>query len=139
MAMREGIKGNPQFKDFLKDKLKDKFGHFDHILAFIRNTLSHNIDNEIILRNEKDFERTAKSFQNFQKKEGINSGIAKLDFLYSRDLPGTSGLPDNYGFNIEVNFSNLQKGQRFVDIVSEWHLFMIAELCYNLSVLYKHR
>ncbi len=134
MAIREGINGNQKFKNFLKTKLKDKFNHFDYIIAFIRNTLSHNIDNEIILRNKKDFEGTKNSF----KKNVNSSGFAQIEIVYSKDLPDISCENKNYGFKIEVDFCSLKEGQKFTDIITEWQLFMMAELCYNLVRFYRN-
>ncbi len=131
MAMQEGIKGNNLFKNYLKNKLGNRFDHFDHINSFVRNVLSHNIDNEIKLRS-KNFQSTKKNFI-----ENVNPcGVAKFDFLYSRDLPEESS-PECYGFKIELDFQNLIEGQKFTDVISEWHLFMISELSYNLCYYFK--
>lgn len=133
MAIREGINGNQKFKKFLETKLKDKLNHFEYILTFIRNTLSHNIDNEIILRDKKDFEMTKNSFI----KNVNSSGFAQIEIVYSKDLPDISCENKNYGFKIEVAFGSLEEGQKFTDIITEWQLFMMAELCYNLVCLYR--
>ncbi len=133
MAMREGINKNEEFKNFLKTKLKDKFNHFECIIYFIRNTLSHNIDDEIIFRNESDFEGT----KNYFIKNVNSSGIAQVEIVYSKDLPEISCENKNYGFKVEVDFCDLKEGQKFTDIITEWQLFMMVELCSNLVRLYR--
>lgn len=50
MALTEGIKGNEDFNKFLENKLKSKYESFVNIISFIRNTFSHNIDNNITLK-----------------------------------------------------------------------------------------
>jgi len=130
-AMHEGIK-NEVFKNFLERILKQKFIHFKFIIAFIRNVLSHNIENEIRLT-EDDFKGSKESFINRVN----NSGVAIFDFIYSRDFPEKISFPDNYGFNIELQFFNLKGGNKFTDIISEWKLFMIMELCYNIIYYYR--
>lgn len=133
MAMREGISGNKNFNKFLTSKLKDKFKHFEYIITFIRNILSHNIDNEIILRSEKDFERTKKSF--IEKVD--RTGIAQIEIIYSKDFPEIPIDNKDYGFKVKMDFSSLEEGQKFINIITEWQLFMIAEFCRNLIYLYR--
>lgn len=126
MAMKEGIKTNSDFKKFIKGKLGDKFHHYDVILSFIRNVLSHNIDDEIKLK-DSDYEGTKCSF--LQKLPQAN-GRAKLSVNYSKEFPKMNP-PDDYGFFIEIDFNKIA-GQPFTNVISEWHLFMFTEYCYNL-------
>ncbi|HOJ16298.1 MAG TPA: hypothetical protein PLC43_03920 [Caldisericia bacterium] len=139
MAVYEGIK-NDNFRKFIVSILsKDKFKHFYYIIKFIRDVLSHNIDNEIKLINE-NFDKTKNEFL---KKN--SSGIADFEFIYSRDFPDVKNflkdIPNNYGFKIQLNFNNLQDNSqqryKFTDIISEWQLYMLMELCYNLSIYYR--
>ncbi|MBI5138801.1 MAG: hypothetical protein HZA95_03305 [Candidatus Vogelbacteria bacterium] len=127
MAMHEGIARNPDFENFLKNIFKEKYLHFKYIIEFIRNVLSHNIDNEIRLINE-DFSGTADKV----KKNIDRSGVATLDFQYNRDFPEKINFPENYGFKIEVFFCDLKEGDKFIEIISEWQLFMLMELCNNV-------
>ena len=134
MAMYEGISKNADFEKFLEHIFKQQYTHFNYIIAFIRNVLSHNIDNEIRLIKD-DFEGTANRF----KKKVDTSGVVVLRFIYSRDFPEKTTLPENYGFNIEIQFCSLKEGDKFTDIVSEWHLFMIMELCSNVIGYYRKK
>lgn len=130
MAIYEGKEETP-FRDYLETKLTpDKYKHFEFIISFIRNVLSHNIEDEIRL-NKTDFERTRKSFSKVCKTE-----IAQINFAYSRYLPEVK-IPANYGFTIEVDFSKIKPGERFLDIISEFQLYMLSELCFNLCKLYR--
>ena len=133
MAMHEGISKNEAFKGFLNRILKEQYTHFEYIIAFIRNVLSHNIDNEIRLIKD-DFEGRKNKFN---KEKVGKSGIAVFKFIYSRDFPEKTPLPENYGFDIELQFCSLKEGDKFIDIISEWHLFMIMELCYNVIGYYR--
>jgi len=133
MAIHEGISKNSDFEKFIESILKKKYKHFKCIIAFIRNVLSHNIDSEIRLIKE-DFEPTGNKF-----KKDVQSGVASLEFIYSRDFPEKNALPEDYGFNIQIQFCNLEEGNKFTDIVPEWHLFMIMELCRNVVGYYRRK
>jgi len=133
MAMSEGIFHNTDFKKYLVNALGEgKQSRFEYIIKFIRNVLSHNIENEIRLIKD-NFENSRDDFVRHIDK----SGIASFEFKYNRDFPEKTSFPDDYGFNVEIRFCDLKEGDRFVDIVSEWQLFMITELCYNLVKYYR--
>ena len=133
MAICEGISHTPDFKDYLKRILgEDKQKHFEYIIRFIRNVLSHNIESEINLIAD-NFEGTKKQFI----RSVDQSGVARFDFNYNRDFPAKTGFPEDYGFYIEIRFCDLKAGNKFTNVVSEWHLFMIMELCYNLVNYYR--
>ena len=126
MAMKEGLKNDSSFKDFVKTKLGDRYKHYHAILSFIRNVLSHNIHSKIQLE-KKDYEDTLKYFL----KNVDSSGIAKLPIKYPDDFPEIDP-PSDHEFNIEVNFNLLIPETRFIEVISEWHLYMFSELCFNL-------
>ena len=134
MAIFEGISKNNDFKNYLNNILKQKYIHFEYIIAFIRNVLSHNIDNEIRLTKD-DFEGRKKQFI----KNIDPSGVVKFNFSYCNDFPEKTSFPENYGFNVEIQFNSLKEGDKFTDIISEWQLFMISELCYNLINYYRRK
>ncbi len=130
MAMSEGLKDDSKFKTFLKAKLGDRYEHFHAILCFIRNVLSHNIHNEIRLKKD-DYEGTRNKFKKIHL-----SGIAAFSIKYADDFPDMNA-PNNYEFNIEVDFNSLIPGKRFIEVISEWHLFMFSELCYNFAKAFR--
>lgn len=127
MAMRDHFDKNASsiFKSFVSQTLGERYDHFSHILSLIRNVLSHNIQNEIRLRTA-DYETTQAKFMRLEP-----SGVAQLRVKYDEDFP-ESPLPPGYGFEITVNFKSLQPGQRFLEVISEWHLLMFSEFCFNL-------
>lgn len=125
MAMREGLKDDSIFKEFLKQKLDKQYEHYYAILCFIRNQLSHNIQNEIQLK-ESDYKDTCKAFL---KKCPSASGVASFFINYTDTFPELN-LPRNYEFKIEIDFNLLSPGKRFIEVVSEFHLFMFSELCF---------
>ena len=131
MAMTEGLKIDSPFKTFVMETLGEKYEHYHAILSFIRNVLSHNIDDEIRLK-ENHYRGTRKSFM---KKHPC--GVAKFTFEYDRDM--SEMTQNDYGFTIRVNFRELSPGKRFVEVISEWDLYMFAELCFNLIFAFRNQ
>ncbi len=130
MAMLEGLKDAPLFSDFVKKFLGNRYEHFYHILSFIRNVLSHNIHSEIQLKKD-NYEITRNQFKKIDP-----SGIAKFSIKYADDFPEANS-PRDYGFKIEVDFQSLSPGNRFIEVISEWHLYMFSELCFNLVATFR--
>ncbi len=132
MAVVEGVKCNKEFKEFLKSKLgEDKYEDFNAIIKFCRNILSHNIDNEIRLKED--------DIKDIKEKKKID-----FKFNYSKDFDKET-LPQNfpkdyedYGFEIKIDFQNMKIGDKFIDKISVYNLFMLAELCYNLVYFRKN-
>lgn len=131
MAMTEGLKIDSSFKTFVMKMLGGKYEHFHAILSFIRNVLSHNIDAEIRLK-EDHYKGTREKF-----RRNHPSDVAEFTFKYDRDMPEITHT--DYGFTIRVDFSELTPGKRFVEVISEWHLFMFAELCFNLVFAFRNQ
>ncbi len=136
MAMVEGIKLESYFKKFIENQLGNRYKHYYAILCFIRNVLSHNIDNEIRLK-QSDYEGTKESFLKYEKSlKKEPSGIAKFDVNYCDVFPNLNA-PRDYVFDIEVNFKGLQPNECFLDVISELHLLMFTEFCFNLVKLFR--
>jgi len=135
MAMKEGLTRSSDLKAFVRKKLGDRYEHFEHILSFVRNVLSHNTDDEIRLQSP-DFERTKRSLLKVLKSRSDSSGKAKLAMKYDEDFPELCP-PPGYGFTMEVDFVSLAPGRRFIDVVSEHSLYMFVELCANLASAYQ--
>jgi hypothetical protein len=131
MAMVEALRLESDFRDFLQERLGDRFEDFIDILSFIRNVLSHNIHAEIAL-NPKDYEGTLGRILRMRRDPDMT-----LDFNYSRDLPELCVPDRSYGFTCHVDFSTMQSGMSFLDILSLRELFLMSEWCFNLVVGYR--
>ncbi len=132
MAMKEGLQDNPNLKDFIKKKLGNRYEHYHAILSFIRNVLSHNIHDETQLK-----EQNYKDTRTYFVRDVCSTGVATLSINYADDFPGTN-LPSGYGFNLEVNFNLLNPGKRFIEVISESHLYMFSELCFILVKAFRN-
>lgn len=131
MALYEVLQRESIFKEFLKKKLGTRYEHYHAILKFIRHQLSHNIHNEILLK-EKDYQRLGKEFQ---KK--CPSGVAAFSVKYAEDFPELNA-PNNYEFKFEVDFTSLTPDKRFIDVISECQMFQFLELCSHFVVAFRN-
>ncbi len=133
MAMREGVCKNSEFKEYLKIELgESRYFHFDVIIGFCRNILSHNIDNNI---------RLSKEYFDKIKVYVGKDGISTVDFAYNYDIDFKNkkflaSIPRDYSFEIKVDFSKMKVGDEFLKQISEYNMFMLSELCYNLAQSY---
>ena len=131
MAMVESLRLDTSFTRFISNKLDTRYEDFFDILSFIRNVLSHNIHANMHL-SQKDYEGTLQRILRNKRKSNI-----KFHINYSKDIPEISSPNIDYGFLIEIDFSKLTKGTAFFDVLNEWQLMMICELCFNFVVSYK--
>ena len=128
MAVREGIDKVDTWKSYLEERLGEQYDFFEKIIKFARNVLSHNIHHEIRLH-EKDIFSIKKWFEN---KKLLSYS---LNISYKRYLPEASCHP-NYSFKIELDYSKLKDGEKFLNIISLNNLYMLADFCYNLADFY---
>lgn len=126
MAMVGAMRLEMEFTSFLQNQLKDQYEPLYDLLCFVRNVLSHNIHAEIAL-NAKDFQGTLKRMRRMGRSPNID-----FSFIYARDLPQIIAPDPNYGFTCEIDFSALEEGMEFLEILPLWNLCMISELCFNL-------
>ena len=131
MAMVEALRLETDFRTFLQERLGERFEDFVDLLSFIRNVLSHNIHAEIAL-SSKDYEGTLGRILRMRRDPDIS-----LEFNYSRDLPELCVPEGDYGFTCQLNFSEMQSGMPFLDILSLRELFLLSEWCFNLVVGYR--
>jgi hypothetical protein len=130
MALYEVLKHESPLKDFMKKKLGGRYEHYHAILSFIRHQLSHNIQNEILLKKE-DYEQLRTKF-----KGKCPSGVAAFSIKYADDFPELNA-PENYEFKFEVDFTSLTPAKRFIEIISECQLFLFSELCSHFVVAFR--
>ncbi|MBS8121556.1 hypothetical protein [Candidatus Vampirococcus lugosii] len=130
-TMKELLDNNNEFKYFIKERLGNNYFHFDQIIRFIRNVLSHNIDTNILIKTE-DYE-SQKIYLLYNQGPLIN-----FDFKYKKSFDKYRKGNKDYGLKIKINFKKLSHNDKFFNIISIHDLFMISELCYNMIEIYKY-
>lgn len=139
-VMRELIENQSEFRDFLKTTLQDQYFPFEQSIRFLRNVLNHSTDSGLIIKEEdyeiqKDFILSPK-IQRIQKLKG--SAKISLEFRYAKYINQRKGS-ENYGLKIEIDFASLKSGLALEKLVT-WHdLYLLSELCFNLSQLAEHQ
>lgn len=130
-SMKELMDTEPVFQRFLKKKLKDNYFSFEQIVKLIRNVLSHAVTPSINLKTtdfvyQKDF--IVKSLKN----------PIDLKFNYA-DYFAEWKWSKEYGLNIFIDFKKLKDWQSLFDIIPLHQLYMLAELCYNITEVFKSK
>ncbi len=134
--IRELIEGNEKFREFLKNLLQDQYFPFEQMIRFLRNVLNHSTSSGLHLKLDdydiqKDYILSPKQ-QRLNKLGG--SAVIELDFVYAKYIPQRKGSPD-YGVQLRLDFARLQPGMEIERLVSRHTLYLLAELCFNLSQL----
>lgn len=126
-VMRELIETVPVFRTFLQNQLQDQYFPFEQLIRFLRNVLNHTSSSGVILKAE-DFEKQLE----FLLSPRIQSPIISFNFNYSRYIRHWKGS-EEYGIQLELDFTKLKSGMTLESLI-DWHqLYLLAELCYNLS------
>ena len=94
--MREMIENDANFREYLKDLLKDQYFPFEQLIRFLRNVLNHTTTSSLKLKLEdyevqRDFILSPK-VQRVQKLNG--SARITLDFHYSKYVAQRKGSPE---------------------------------------------
>ena len=131
MAMVESLRLESPFRNFLEERLGERFEDFFDLLSFIRNVLSHNVHAEIAL-NPKDYEGTLKRIRRMHRDPRL-----EFYFDYTYDLPEILAPYPGYGFTCKVDFEALGEETEFLEVVPMWELLMMSELSFNLVQAYK--
>ena len=95
-VMREMIENDANFREYLKDLLKDQYFPFEQLIRFLRNVLNHTTTSSLKLKLEdyevqRDFILSPK-VQRVQKLNG--SARITLDFHYSEYVAQRKGSPE---------------------------------------------
>ena len=130
MAMVEALRFESPFKEFMERRLGERFEDFFDILSFVRNVLSHNIHAQIML-SQRDYAGTLKRIRRHKRDTDIC-----FNFNYARDLPEIGSPEIDYGFTCRIDFENLEEEMPFLEVISQWELMMLSELCFNLVMAY---
>ena len=109
-VMREVIENDASLREFLKTTLQDQYFPFE-------------IQRDFIL---------SPKFQRVQKLKG--SAEISLDFVYAKYISQRKGST-TYGIHFKLDFAQLKPWIGLEHLIS-WHdLYLLAELCFNLSQL----
>lgn len=109
------------------------FESFDGVVRFIRNVLSHNIEDKISLK-KSDFELQKYHWLNIKKKN-------LMHFEYSYNLPDSTIKIPNYNVQCEitVDWNSVKEDDLFGNIVSSFQCFLFIEFCKNASYVLFNR
>ena len=135
-VMREMIENDANFREYLKDLLRDQYFPFEQLIRFLRNVLNHTTTSSLKLKLEdyevqRDFILSPK-VQRVQKLNG--SARITLDFHYSKYVAQRKGSPE-YWIQLSIDFKKLKPDLQLEKLVS-WHqLYLLSELCFNIAQL----
>lgn len=135
-VMRELIENDATLRDYLKTLLQDQYFPFEQTIRFLRNVLNHTTTSGLNLKLEdyeiqRDFILSPK-IQRTQKLQG--SAEIKLDFVYAQYISQRKGNKE-YWIHLQLDFANLTPGIGLENLISRHNLYLLAELCFNLSQL----
>ena len=135
-VMREMIENDANFREYLKDLLKDQYFPFEQLIRFLRNVLNHTTTSSLKLKLEdyevqRDFILSPK-VQRVQKLNG--SAMITLDFRYSEYIAQRKGSLE-YWIQLSIDFKKLKPDLQLERLVSRHQLYLLSELCFNIAQL----
>ncbi|MDR0282432.1 MAG: hypothetical protein LBI53_03865 [Candidatus Peribacteria bacterium] len=130
-AMREMIEHHASSRKILQDLLKDQYIPFEQIIRFLRNVLTHTSTSRIAIQ-EEDFKKQ----KGFLLSKHIKN--LHLNFIYSSYIPQWKGNRD-YVCQIQLEISAIQPHVSLFDLISLHQMYLLTELCYNVSLLMTQR
>jgi hypothetical protein len=139
-VMREMIENLPRFRDTLKMIFADQYLPFEQTIRFLRNVLSHSSTPSLLIQQE-DFQKQKEFLLAHKDIKGNTKPIVKkisLHFVYSAHLPEREGSPE-YVCEATINFSTLKAGTSLRKVVSLHQMYMLSELCYNITKVVAQR
>ncbi|MDR0369566.1 MAG: hypothetical protein LBH96_03490 [Candidatus Peribacteria bacterium] len=128
--MREMIEKDAMLRSHLQIIFQDQYLPFEQTIRFLRNVLSHTSTTFLYIQ-PQDYQK--------QKEFLLAKSIKKvyLHFRYSEHLPEWKGSKD-YSCQVSIDFSKLRPNTSLRKIVSVHQMYLLAELCYNITkVLYQ--
>ncbi|MBU0627152.1 hypothetical protein KKG31_02865 [Patescibacteria group bacterium] len=126
---KELIDSEFAFQRYLKTTLGKQFVAFEQIIKFLRNVLSHSTTSHIQLKTD-DFIK-----QKDYLKKNVDT-LIDFKFLYADAFPQWKGSKD-YGIHIQLDFKKMKDGQSLFDLISLHQLYLLTELCFNLSEIFR--
>ena len=130
-AVREAL-DDDEFKEYFKKVFpkpnqEKTFLHFEGALRFIRNVLTHNIRDEMILQ-EDDISK----LREWWKKKDM--GSQPIEFLYDYSSPNSPIHITDYKarVDVQIEWDKITPGKtKYFDVVNVFQNLMFAEFCYN--------
>ena len=130
-ATIELIEESISFKNFCKSRLGEQYFAFEQIMRFMRNVLVHALSSSVTLK-ASDYENQ----REFLKK--MNSPKVSFSFRYKDFFPEWKGS-EKYGVEISIDFLSLTPTKSLFSLISLHQIYLMAELCYNMSEVFKMR
>ena len=135
-VMREMIENDANFREYLKDLLRDQYFPFEQLIRFLRNVLNHTTTSSLKLKLEdyevqRDFILSPK-VQRVQKLNG--SAMITLEFHYSKYVVQRKGSLE-YWIQLSIDFKKLKPDLQLEKLVSRHQLYLLSELCFNIAQL----
>lgn len=127
---REMIDTQWDFQTFLQQNLKDSYFSFEQVIRFLRNVLNH-IETADITLKVTDFVKQKDYILRWEKMKKI-----VFDFKYAEYFTQWK-WSKTYGLDILIDFEHLKEGQKVFDIISPHQMYLLAELCFNLSEIFR--
>jgi hypothetical protein len=123
--MREMIEKNAAFRSCLQSMFQEQYLPFEQSIRFLRNVLTHTATASLFIQ-QADYEK--------QKEFLLSKSVEKihLDFRYSDHLPERKGSKE-YRCQVSIDFSKLHPATSLRKIVSLHQMYLLSELCYNVS------
>ena len=130
-VMRELLQDKDNFQKFVQQTLQDQYFAFEQSIIFIRNILSHSIDSNVTI------EIASLVWQKMYLAER-HATTLNFQFCYADYIQAWKGSK-TYGITIHIDFNAIKQGQNLTDLVPEHTLYLFAELCYNVTELFKFK
>jgi hypothetical protein len=133
-VMREMIENSPSFRACLQTIFGEQYFPFEQTIRFLRNVISHSGTPSLLIQQE-DFYKQKEFLLSPKDPKGIPKPVVKkvkLHFVYRSHLPEREGSPE-YACDVEINFATLKPQTSLRKIVSLHQMYMLAELCYNIT------
>ncbi len=139
-SVRELIESNPNFRNFLKNQLADQYFPFEQTIRFLRNVLNHATTGNLEIKLEdydiqKDYILSPKVQKTNQLK---GSASISLNFLYAKYINQRKGS-SQYWIHLSIDFNQLKPGIALEKIISRHNLYLLSELCFNLTQIAQHQ
>ena len=134
-AVREAVR-DEYFQEYFKkvfpeENREESYLHFEGVLRFIRNVLTHNINTEIILT-ERDFKETQGWWDKREK------GPIAFSYDYSSPASPIHIPKEEYTDKaivevmIQIEWRRIKPGKtRYFDVISPLQNLLFLEFCYN--------
>lgn len=136
MALREALE-DKEFQDVFRQRVfqgnEEEYLHFDGVARFIRNVLSHNIKDKVIIA-ERDIGGQRRWWQE-------RKGNSPIVFQYDYSSPQSAIHIPNYPVkvNIRIDWQAIAPGATsYFEVIDIRQNLMFAEFCYNALSFLQH-